>query len=176
MLLKDISLRLEAGTLTAFAGVASGSGKTPCCEMVNGLWTTSGSSGVGESVGVAKLIELRRDRILIQESGFLPTLTVERNSAWRWNWLDVDKAEIRARVAEVSFALAGIDSKEFSGSLSMQFERRAEQASWVWLGLAPMGAPVLLMDEPFGALRSVTRADADHVEKLLQAFKRQCFL
>jgi osmoprotectant transport system ATP-binding protein len=82
VLLRDISLQLEAGTTTALLG-RSGSGKTTLLRMVNGLLQPS-SGGVmvnGEAIVGGELVGLRR-RIgyVIQETGLFPHMTVERNA------------------------------------------------------------------------------------------------
>src|ERR1700721_385204 len=80
VLLRDISLQLEAGKTTALLG-RSGSGKTTLLRMVNGLVVpTSGEVLVrGRSVRGTDSVELRR-RIgyVIQETGLFPHMTVER--------------------------------------------------------------------------------------------------
>src|SRR3984885_12522367 len=86
VLLRDISLQLEAGTTTALLG-RSGSGKTTLLRMVNGLVTpTSGEVLVdGRKVSTANQtvsdrVALRRGiGYVIQETGLFPHMTVERN-------------------------------------------------------------------------------------------------
>jgi osmoprotectant transport system ATP-binding protein len=177
MLLKDVSLRLEAGTVTALLG-RSGSGKTTLLRMVNGLVRpTSGEVRVsGRPVGEAELIELRRGiGYVIQESGLFPHMTVERNVGMAMELAGRDKAEIAARVAEV-LALAGIDSKEFSGRYPWQLSGGQRQRVGLARALA-MGAPVLLMDEPFGALDPLTRAEMQTMlKKLLQTVQKTVLL
>ncbi len=80
--LRDVSLRLEAGTTTAVLG-RSGAGKTTLLRMVNGLvLPSSGEVWVdGVAVGSANLQELRRSiGYVIQENGLFPHMTVERNA------------------------------------------------------------------------------------------------
>src|SRR5215469_9755328 len=81
ILLRDISLKLAAGTTTALLG-RSGSGKTTLLRMVNGLVRpTVGQVLVdGLDVGSVDVIELRRGiGYVIQETGLFPHMTVERN-------------------------------------------------------------------------------------------------
>src|SRR4051812_15333162 len=86
LVLRDISLALEAGTTTALLG-RSGSGKTTLLRMVNGLVTpTSGEVIVrGRELGAAwsgaDVVALRRSiGYVIQETGLFPHMTVERNA------------------------------------------------------------------------------------------------
>src|SRR5665213_1380538 len=81
-LLRDVSLRLEAGTTTALLG-RSGSGKTTLLRMVNGLVTpTAGEVCVGgKAAGAHDTVALRRSvGYVIQETGLFPHMTVERNA------------------------------------------------------------------------------------------------
>jgi len=177
VLLRDISLRLEPGTVTALLG-RSGSGKTTLLRMVNGLVRpTAGVVTVsGRAVGDEGLIELRRGiGYVIQESGLFPHMTVERNVGMAMELAGRGKVEIAARVAEV-LALVGIDSKEFSGRYPWQLSGGQRQRVGLARALA-MGAPVLLMDEPFGALDPLTRAEMQAMlKKLLQVVQKTVLL
>lgn len=154
-LLQDVSLTVEPGTTTALLG-RSGSGKTTLMRMVNGLGMPS--AGVvrveGKATSEWNLLELRR-RIgyVIQESGLFPHWTVERNVGLA---LEVAGRRDAERVREV-LALAGLD-----GSLLGRYpwQLSGGQRQRVGLARALAGDPgVLLMDEPFGALDPMTRAE-----------------
>ena len=177
VLLRDISLRLEAGTVTALLG-RSGSGKTTLLRMVNGLVRpTSGRVLIsGKPVDDAGLIELRRGiGYVIQESGLFPHMTVERNVGMAMELAGREDAEIAVRVAEV-LALAGINAKEFRGRYPWQLSGGQRQRVGLARALA-MGAPILLMDEPFGALDPLTRAEMQTMLKdMLQVFEKTVLL
>ena len=81
VLLRDISLELEAGTTTALLG-RSGSGKTTMLRMVNRLLTPSaGEVLVAGNQKNGDLIALRRSiGYVIQETGLFPHMTVQRNT------------------------------------------------------------------------------------------------
>ncbi len=160
-LIRDINLELVAGTTTALLG-RSGSGKTTLLRMVNALVTpTAGEVRVGgisaaASVAAGTVTALRR-RIgyVIQESGLFPHITVERNVGMALELAGV--RERAARVAEV-LALAGLPFEEFAGRYPWQVSGGQRQR--VGLARALAGDPdVLLMDEPFGALDPMTRAE-----------------
>jgi osmoprotectant transport system ATP-binding protein len=177
VLLRDISLKLEPGTVTALLG-RSGSGKTTLLRMVNGLVRPSLGQVLvsGKPVQDQGLIELRRGiGYVIQESGLFPHMTVARNVGIAMELAGKDKGEIATRVDEV-LALAGIDSKELSGRYPWQLSGGQRQRVGLARALA-MGAPVLLMDEPFGALDPLTRAEMQTMlKKLLQAVQKTVLL
>jgi osmoprotectant transport system ATP-binding protein len=159
VLLRDISLRLEAGTTTALLG-RSGSGKTTLLRMVNGLVTpTSGEVRVaGKATRDYDTVALRRGiGYVIQETGLFPHMTVERNAGMALELAGRSKQEIAARVGEV-LGLAGLGYEEFRGRYPWQLSGGQRQRVGLARALAtdPM---VLLMDEPFGALDPLTRAE-----------------
>jgi osmoprotectant transport system ATP-binding protein len=158
-LLRDISLQLEAGTTTALLG-RSGSGKTTLLRTVNGLvGPTSGEVRVaGKATRDYETVALRRGiGYVIQETGLFPHMTVERNAGMALELAGRSKQEIVARVREV-LALAGLEYEEFRGRYPWQLSGGQRQRVGLARALAtdPM---VLLMDEPFGALDPLTRAE-----------------
>ena len=159
VLLRQISLQLEAGKTTALLG-RSGSGKTTLLRMVNGLGApTSGEVRVsGRAVAGGNMQELRRGiGYVIQETGLFPHMTVERNAGMALELAGRSKQEIAARVREV-LALAGLEYEEFRARYPWQLSGGQRQRVGLARALAtdPM---VLLMDEPFGALDPLTRAE-----------------
>jgi osmoprotectant transport system ATP-binding protein len=159
VLLRDISLRLEAGTTTALLG-RSGSGKTTLLRMVNGLVRpTSGEVLVkGRSASSGDEVALRRGiGYVIQETGLFPHMTVERNAAMALELAGRSKAEQAARAREV-MALAGLEYEEFRARYPWQLSGGQRQRVGLARALA-MDPGVLLMDEPFGALDPLTRAE-----------------
>ncbi len=159
ILLHDISLPLEAGTTTALLG-RSGSGKTTLLRTVNGLVKpTSGSVLVqGKATEAYDTIALRRGvGYVIQETGLFPHMTVERNAGMALELAGRNKQEIATRVDEV-LHLAGLDPAEFRGRLPWQLSGGQRQRVGLARALA-LDPLVLLMDEPFGALDPLTRAE-----------------
>ncbi len=158
-LLRDIHLKLDPGTTTALLG-RSGSGKTTLLRIVNGLvQPTSGSVLVGgRSTLDFDLIELRRSiGYVIQESGLFPHMTVERNAALALELASQSIQQRQRRTAEV-LALAGLDFAEFHARYPWQLSGGQRQRVGLARALASDPA-VLLMDEPFGALDPLTRAE-----------------
>jgi osmoprotectant transport system ATP-binding protein len=163
-LLTNINLQLSPATTTAILG-RSGSGKTTLLRMVNALvLPTSGEVLVGDrSTTSYDPTELRRSiGYVIQETGLFPHMTVERNAGLALELANAAPAEKRRRTAEV-LALTGLDSV---GSDFAEFRTRypwqlsGGQRQRVGLARALAADPaILLMDEPFGALDPLTRAE-----------------
>jgi osmoprotectant transport system ATP-binding protein len=154
--LDDLSLEIPAGTFCVLVG-PSGGGKTTALKMVNRLIPfDSGDIRIdGRSVRELPAVELRRGiGYVIQQTGLFPHMTVGDNVATVPRLLGWDKARVRARVAEL-LDLVGLepgDEKRYPAQLSGGQRQR--------VGLARALAadpPVLLMDEPFGALDPITR-------------------
>jgi osmoprotectant transport system ATP-binding protein len=158
-ILGGISLRLEAGTTTALLG-RSGSGKTTLLRTVNGLVSpTSGAVLVdGEVVGASDLLALRR-RIgyVIQETGLYPHLTIERNVAMPLELAGKPRAERQSRACEL-LVMTGLDPAKFADRMPWQLSGGQRQRAGVARALAADPA-ILLLDEPFGALDPLTRAE-----------------
>ena len=159
VLLRDISLKLEAGTTTALLG-RSGSGKTTLLRTVNELVTPSSGEVflAGKAARDYETVALRRGiGYVIQETGLFPHMTVERNAGMALELAGRGRQEIAARVREV-MALVGLEYEEFRGRYPWQLSGGQRQRVGLARALAtdPM---VLLMDEPFGALDPLTRAE-----------------
>jgi osmoprotectant transport system ATP-binding protein len=157
-LLNDVSLRVEAGSTTALLG-RSGSGKTTLLRTVNALVRpTGGRVLVGDhDVASADVIALRRGiGYVIQESGLFPQMTVRRNVGMSLELAGKPSAEIASRAAAM-LQLAGLPAdvaERYPWQLS------GGQRQRVGLARALANEPgVLLMDEPFGALDPLTRAE-----------------
>jgi len=154
-----VNLSLEAGTTTAVLG-RSGSGKTTLLRMVNRLLEPTSGTVLVEGVATiaSDPIQLRRGiGYVIQETGLFPHFTIERNIGLVPELEGWQKDAIRARVAEmlqlVGLSEAGLE-KRYPHQLS------GGQRQRVGLARALAADPaILLMDEPFGALDPLTRAE-----------------
>lgn len=172
-LLREISLALEPGSTTALLG-RSGSGKTTLMRTVNRLVEpTSGKVIVnGRPTAQWNALELRRGiGYVIQETGLFPHWTVERNTGLA---LELTGKPNPARVTQV-LALAGLDP-----SLARRYpwQLSGGQRQRVGLARALAGDPgVLLLDEPFGALDPMTRAEMqDMLRELLNQVRKTVLL
>ena len=158
-LLDRISFRCEAGSATALLG-RSGSGKTTLLRTVNGLVKPSSGRVVvdGAEVATSDLLALRhRIGYVIQESGLFPHMTIERNIAMS---LELEgghpRAEMRSRAA-AALERVGLDA-DLLGRQPWQLSGGQRQR--VGVARALLNQPkILLMDEPFGALDPLTRAE-----------------
>jgi osmoprotectant transport system ATP-binding protein len=171
--LKDVSLKLEAGTTTALLG-RSGSGKTTLMRMVNGLvMPTDGTVRVGGKATAEwdGLALRRRIGYVIQETGLFPHWTVERNVGLA---LELVAKPVASRVDEVLLA-AGLDA---GLKTRYPWQLSGGQRQRVGLARALAGDPdILLMDEPFGALDPMTRAEMqDMLLALLKDVKKTVLL
>jgi osmoprotectant transport system ATP-binding protein len=173
LVLKEVSLKLEAGTTTALLG-RSGSGKTTLMRMVNGLvMPTEGFVSVGGKKTTGwNLLELRRSiGYVIQETGLFPHWTVERNVGLA---LELTGRRETGRVGAVLRA-AGLDAGLMT---RYPWQLSGGQRQRVGLARALAGNPeILLMDEPFGALDPMTRAEMqDMLLALLKDVKKTVLL
>ena len=156
--LRKVSLRVEQRTTTALLG-RSGSGKTTLLRTVNALVRpTSGCVLVGgRDVATEDVIALRR-RIgyVIQETGLFPHMTVERNVGMALELAGKSRDEIRSRAAEM-LRMVGLPE---DAAQRYPWELSGGQRQRVGVARALANEPkVLLMDEPFGALDPLTRAE-----------------
>jgi len=154
--IEDLSLEVGAGEVCVLVG-PSGCGKTTALRLVNRmLELTSGDIRVGEgSVRSVEPAQLRRHiGYAIQQVGLFPHRTVAQNIATVPGLLGWDRARIAARVEEL-LDLIGLD-REMAGRYPAQLSGGQRQRVGVARALAA-DPPLLLMDEPFGAIDPITR-------------------
>jgi len=158
-LLAEMNLTVEPGETLMLLG-RSGSGKTTSLKLINRLLTpTAGQLRVdGISVTEWDAIKLRR-RIgyAIQDVGLFPHYTVHENVALVPKLEQWDSRKIAQRVEEV-LTLVGLPSAEFAARYPHQLSGGQRQRVGLARALAAE-PPILLMDEPFGALDPITRAE-----------------
>lgn len=157
--LSQVSLQINAGETIALLG-RSGSGKTTLLKLINGLRkSTSGTVSVeGRNVSDWDPIRLRR-RIgyVIQEIGLFPHLTIEENVCLVPALEQWPGDRIRSRFAKL-MELVGLPGEEYATRYPRELSGGQRQRVGVARALAADPA-ILLMDEPFGALDPVTRAE-----------------
>ena len=173
LLLDQISLALDPGTTTAILG-RSGSGKTTLLRTVNRmLEPTSGDILIrGRSIRNADLITLRRSMgYVIQETGLFPHFTVERNVGVVLEAQGIARPQRIQRSNELLTAV-GLDPSDFVSRYPHQLSGGQRQRVGLARALAADPA-ILLMDEPFGALDPLTRAEMqDMLRDLMARFKK----
>ncbi|GAA0486651.1 ABC transporter ATP-binding protein [Streptomyces stramineus] len=156
-----VNMEIKAGELVVFVG-PSGCGKTTTMKMINRLIEpTSGRIRIDdEDVTDMDPVKLRRKiGYAIQSSGLFPHMTVAQNIALVPKMTGWPRARIASRVAEM-LDLVGLDPGEFQGRYPRQLSGGQQQRVGVARALAA-DPPVLLMDEPFGAVDPITR---DHLQ------------
>ncbi|MFC4854846.1 ABC transporter ATP-binding protein [Actinophytocola glycyrrhizae] len=163
------TMTINPGETTIFVG-PSGCGKTTTMRMINRLIEpTSGRIVVGGDDALSLNADDLRRRIgyAIQQAGLFPHLTVAQNVAVVPGLLKWPKKRIEARVEEM-LSLVGLDPAEFVRRYPRQLSGGQQQRVGVARALAA-DPPVLLMDEPFGAVDPITRGNLQDELLRLQA-------
>ncbi|MBX3570510.1 MAG: ATP-binding cassette domain-containing protein [Rhizobiaceae bacterium] len=153
-----LDLDVHQGETVALIG-ASGCGKTTTLKMINRLIDpTDGAIMVaGRDVRSVPILELRRSLgYVIQQVGLFPHMTVAANIAVVPQLLGWDRKRIAARVDEL-LALVHLPPEQYRGRRPAELSGGQQQRVGVARALAA-DPPILLMDEPFGALDPITRA------------------
>jgi osmoprotectant transport system ATP-binding protein len=154
----SLDLDVPRGAVVTLVG-PSGCGKSTTLKMVNRLIEpTSGRIFLdGTDVTDADPVELRRGiGYVIQQVGLFPHQTIATNVATVPSLLGWSKADARARALEL-MDLVGLDPEVFADRFPHQLSGGQRQRVGVARALAA-DPPVLLMDEPFGAVDPVVRA------------------
>ncbi len=173
LLLDGISLDIAQGTTVAILG-RSGSGKTTLLRTVNRMIEPAAGEVLvdGQNVRLQDRIPLRRGiGYVIQETGLFPHFTIDRNVGLVPELLGVKRPERTRRSHELLEAV-GLDPKAFAHRLPHQLSGGQRQR--VGLARALAADPkILLMDEPFGALDPLTRAEMqDMLRSLMVRLKK----
>ena len=153
-----LSLEVKRGETLVLLG-ESGCGKTTTLRLVNRLLTpTSGLVLVeGKATTDWEVIRLRRRTgYVIQEAGLFPHFTVADNVGLVPQLDGWDEERIEQRVREL-LELVGLDPAQFAGRYPRELSGGQRQRVGVARALAA-DPPLLLMDEPFGALDPLTRS------------------
>jgi osmoprotectant transport system ATP-binding protein len=158
-ILDGVSFSVPAGETLALVG-RSGAGKSTILKLINRLLAPdAGTIRVsGRNTQAWDRYALRRHAgYVLQEIGLFPHLTVGENVAIVPRLLDWNRERIAARVEEL-LALVGLPPTEFRERAPDELSGGQRQRVGIARALAA-DPPVLLMDEPFGALDPITRAE-----------------
>ncbi|MCF6744036.1 ATP-binding cassette domain-containing protein [Blastococcus sp. KM273128] len=153
----DVTLEIAAGETVMFVG-PSGCGKTTLLKMLNRLIEpTSGRIHLGDEDVTDQDADQLRRRIgyVIQAGGLFPHMTVGTNVGMVPRMLKWDKERTAARIDEL-LDLVGLDPAVYRDRYPRELSGGQQQRVGVARALAA-DPPILLMDEPFGAVDPITR-------------------
>jgi osmoprotectant transport system ATP-binding protein len=159
VLVKEVSFAVPRGETLVLLG-RSGAGKTTALKLINRLLEPSSGQVCVEgrsTVDWDPIALRRRIGYVIQEAGLFPHYTVEQNVSLVPRLEKWPADRIEARLKDL-FALVGLDSSEFRSRYPHELSGGQRQRVGVARALAA-DPPILLMDEPLGALDPLTRGD-----------------
>lgn len=154
---EDVSFEVDEGQICVLLG-PSGCGKTTTLKMINRLIEpTSGKVHIaGRDTSVMDAVSLRRTiGYVIQQVGLFPNMTVEQNICAVPDLLGWDKVKSRKRAAEL-LDIVALDPGQFLKRFPKELSGGQQQRVGVARALAA-DPPVMLMDEPFGAIDPINR-------------------
>ena len=157
-IIDDLNLTVAAGETLVLLG-ESGCGKTTTLRLVNRLLAPTAGVVLVEGKPTTEwdVIRLRRSAgYVIQEAGLFPHFTVAKNVALVPSLENWPEEKTRARVKEL-LSLVGLEPARFADRYPRELSGGQRQRVGVARALAA-DPPLLLMDEPFGALDPLTRA------------------
>ena len=152
-----VSMKVAEGEICVFLG-PSGCGKTTTLKMINRLITpTSGRVLLNgqDTTGIDEVSLRRQIGYVIQQIGLFPNMTIEENITIVPRLLGWDKKRCRERASEL-MAMVALDPHRFLKRYPRELSGGQQQRIGVIRALAA-DAPVLLMDEPFGAVDPINR-------------------
>ncbi|WP_277269882.1 osmoprotectant ABC transporter ATP-binding protein OsmV [Pantoea septica] len=153
----NVSLHVPQGEMCVLLG-PSGCGKTTTLKMINRLIpSTSGKIYInGEDTSTQDTVTLRRNiGYVIQQIGLFPNMTIEENITVVPRMLGWDKKRCRERATEL-MSMVALDPAKFLHRYPREMSGGQQQRIGVIRALAA-DPPVLLMDEPFGAVDPINR-------------------
>lgn len=165
---KEFSLEVKDGEFLVMIG-PSGCGKTTTLKMVNRLIEpTSGTIYIGQKdITKEDPVKLRREiGYVIQDIGLFPNMTIEQNIDIVPRLLGWSKEKRKQRVDEL-LSLVEMDPEVYAKRYPSELSGGQQQRIGVLRALA-VEPPLILMDEPFGALDPITRDNLQEEFKVLQ--------
>lgn len=167
-MVSNLNFQIRKGEALILLG-RSGSGKTTTMKLINRLFRPTEGQVIFDGKPTTQWDEIKLRRkigYVIQETGLFPHFTIERNvglipSLEGWN-----SKQIKMRVFEL-LKLVGLEPEQFASRYPHELSGGQRQRVGVARALAA-DPPVLLMDEPFGALDPITRLELQQEFKRLQ--------
>ncbi|WP_299812928.1 ABC transporter ATP-binding protein [uncultured Jannaschia sp.] len=163
--LSDISLDIAEGEFVSFIG-PSGCGKTTFLRCVAALEQPTGGSLTVNGMSPDAARQARAYGYVFQAAGLYPWRTIGRNVTLPLEIMGYPKTERRERMERV---LKLVELDQFAGKYPWQLSGGMQQRASIARALA-FDAPILLMDEPFGALDEIVRDRLN--EELLSLWTR----
>ncbi len=167
--LRGLDLSVESGDTLALVG-RSGAGKSTILKLINRLLEPEAGDVIvrGRTTREWDPFALRRQiGYVLQDVGLFPHLTVRDNVAVVPHLIGWDEPRITSRVDEL-LQLVGLPAAEYANRQPQELSGGQRQRVGVARALAA-DPPILLMDEPFGALDPVTRAELHHEFRGIQS-------
>ncbi len=158
-ILDGVSFSVAGGETLALVG-RSGSGKTTILKLVNGLLLPSEGAVLVEGRDTRSWEPFalrRRAGYVLQDVGLFPHMTIGENVGLVPRLVGWPAERVRARAHDL-LALVGLPPDRFAGRWPDELSGGQRQRAGVARALA-VDPPILLMDEPFGALDPITRAE-----------------
>jgi osmoprotectant transport system ATP-binding protein len=171
-----VTLAVRRGESVALVG-RSGAGKSTLLKLVNRLMTPDDGEVLVEQRDTREWDPIalrRRTGYVLQHIGLFPTMTVEQNVAVVPRLEGWDAARQRRRAHEL-LDLVGLPPREFAERWPFELSGGQQQRVGVARALA-LDPPVVLMDEPFGALDAVTRNELQRLVRRIQQDLQQTLL
>ncbi|WP_137904659.1 ABC transporter ATP-binding protein [Chryseobacterium sp. 2VB] len=171
----DISFQANDKEILVLLGT-SGCGKTTMLKMINRLIEVDSGTILidGKNIQLQKAEELRMGiGFVMQHSGLFPHYTIQQNIAVIPDLLKWDKKKTAARTLEL------LDKLHLSEDVLTRFPNELSGGQQQRVGIARAliaDAPVLLMDEPFGALDNITKSDIHSEFKSLEELKSKTII
>ena len=168
-LLSDLNLEISKGETLVLLG-RSGCGKTTTLKLINRLIEPTEGRVLVEGKATTEWDPIRLRRhigYVIQEVGLFPHYTIDENIGVVPRLEGWDQEKIHARVREL-LALVGLDFERFAGRYPRELSGGQRQRVGVARALAA-DPPIMLLDEPFGALDPITRREIQQEFRSLQA-------